>query len=54
MLKATHSLTDSTIQMAAESQETNCKYTSVLAKEWKSGAPPLLGIQFSFDVVERM
>ena len=28
--------------------------SSVLAKEWKSGAPPLLGIQFSFEVVERM
>ena len=27
---------------------------SVLAKERKSGAPPLLGIHFSFDVVERM
>ena len=27
---------------------------SVLAKEWKSGAPPLLSMQFSFDVVERM
>ena len=27
---------------------------SVLAKERKSGAPPLLGIQFSYDVVERM
>ena len=31
-------------------------YNSVLAKEWKSGAPPLLiiSMQFSFDVVERM
>ena len=29
-------------------------HTSVLAKERKSGAPPLLGIQFSFDVVERI
>ena len=27
---------------------------SVLAKERKSGAPPLLGIRFSFDVVVRM
>ena len=27
---------------------------SVLAKEWKSGAPLLLSIPFSFDVVERM
>ena len=26
----------------------------VLAKGWKSGAPPLLSIQFSIDVVERM
>ena len=27
---------------------------SVLAKELKSGAPPLLSIAFSFDVVERI
>ena len=27
---------------------------SVLAKELKSGAPPLLSIAFSFDVVERL
>ena len=27
---------------------------SVLAKERKSGVPPVLGIRFSFDVVERM
>ena len=32
----------------------NLSFISVLAKERKSGAPPLLGIQFSFDVVERM
>ena len=32
----------------------NISTCSVLAKGWESGAPPLLGIQFSFDVVERM
>ena len=28
--------------------------SSVLAKELKSGAPPLLSVSFSCDVVERM
>ena len=32
----------------------NCNQPSLLAKEWKSVVPPLLGIRFSFDVVERM
>ena len=31
-----------------------CTIASVLAKELKSGAPPLLSAQFSLDVVERM
>ena len=29
-------------------------YIGVLAIEWISGAPPLFGISFTFDVVERM
>ena len=31
-----------------------CELCSVLAKEQKSGAPPLLRVPFSFDMVERV
>ena len=40
------------IKILYDSWKDTC--TSVLAKERKSGAPPLLGIRFSFDMVERM
>ncbi len=59
----THLKERALLNSSNRAEKLNCSLTirrfmataySVLAKGWKSGAPPLLKIPFSFDMVVRM